>query len=155
MKTYFDADRKRTLQKSIIPRGSVIYGLGGPNINNYVNMLKRKGYKKIISFENDWGTYLTQKRQNPKCELVYGNILNNLNHKGYYDYDFCSSIKTMEKWLPQIISTPQYSTTFSLRGVGYNETLRIFGKYGQALHASYYDTSTMITFFNNYLTIKS
>jgi hypothetical protein len=149
VKNYIDVPNKRAVQGIALSPYKRIFGLGGPNINNYISILRKRGFKEIVSFENNWNIYLRQKRQNPKCELVYGNILEYTNYDAFYDYDFCNYISTMKQWLPIIVNTKRYSATFSLRGIGINKTINTFRRYGEASYIKYKDTSPMITFFNN------
>ena len=126
----------------------MVLGLAGPSVNEYIAILKELGYKDIILFENDYDVFRKQKRQKPDCDLLFDDILNHLGQDAFYDFDFCSTIKKVEPWMPQIITIPNYSLTFSLRKEGYNGTISTFRKYTEAKYISYYDTSAMITFFH-------
>lgn len=150
MKTYTGNLNKRDVQRiSLSSRYKTIFGLGGPNVREYVKTLKELGYKDIYLFENDYSIYEKQKRQKSDCDLVFDNILNHLGYKAFYDYDFCSSLAKVEQHMRQIVSTPSYSLTLSLRPLGYDRTISTFRKYTDAKYVSYYDTSAMITFFNH------
>lgn len=149
MKTYVGNLVKRDVQrKSLASKEKTIFGLGGPSINEYIKVLKELGYKDIILFENDYEVFKKQKKQKPQCVLLFDDILNHLGEDGFYDFDFCSTIKKVEPWMPQIVATPKYSLTFSLRGTGYNGTISTFKKYSEAKYIPYHDTSAMITFFS-------
>lgn len=150
MKTYSDAIVKRQLQSQLLKSSNpTIYGLAGPNADIYVALLKEKGFSNIVLFEKNWETYQMLLSKNLDCKLVFDDILNHLGKDAFYDYDFCCSIKTIEPWLPQILSTKEYSVTFSIRPVGTEETLRTFRRYGVANCYKYKDTTPMLTFSSN------
>lgn len=149
MKLYHNATNKWKVQQLSIKGGNRLIALGGPNILNYVQRMNILGFNDITSFERNKAVYQMQLAQNPKCTLLFGSILSNLNEDAFYDLDFCNTITTLECWLPEIVNIPKYSITFSLRGTGIQETIRIFKKYGEAFYISYKDTSPMVTFFNN------
>jgi hypothetical protein len=158
VKRYDNATLKRIVQDcSLQSSYTKMYGLAGPNANIYVQLLRDKNYSDITLFENNWDVYTQQLQkwaEDIPYNLVYDDIRNHLGKDCFYDYDFCCIIKTVEKWLPQIVRTKEYALTFSLRGCGEEETVRIFKKYSNANYMTYRDTSPMITFFsnNNYIT---
>ena len=146
MKTYDLVPSKREVQKrAIVPVRPKIIGLAGPNADKYIKVLKNIGFSQIELYENDFDVYLKHKKHG----VLFDDILNNLGKDAFYDYDFCCTIKKIERWLPQIVRTPNYSLTLAVRGVGYTETIKTFKKYGNANYMTYMDTSPMITFFNH------
>lgn len=148
--TYLEAKSKRIVQDiTLNSKNKRIIGLGGPDILEYVTILKSKGFKDITSYENRQQIYSKQFKQFPDCELVHGNILENLQEDAFYDLDFCCSIKTIEPWLPIICRIPEYSLTLSIRPVGIDQTIQIFKRYGQSQFVKYVDTVPMLVFFNN------
>ncbi len=150
MKSYTGELVKRDVQKiSLTSKRKSIFGLGGPDINRYIGVLRDLGYRDITLFENNPKVYEKQKRQKPNCDLIFDNILNHLGHEVFYDFDFCSTMRKIEPYMLQIIRSPQYSLTLSLRGMGYEDTISTFRKYTDAKYISYFDTSAMITFFQS------
>ena len=150
MKTYDNALFKREVQNIALQSNNPkIYGLAGPNADTYLRYLKRKGFSDITLFENNYNTFFEQKRKKLGCKLIYDDIRNQLGSNAFYDYDFCCNITTVEQWLPEMLLVPEYAMTFSIRGIGEKETLRIFRKYTDSHYIRYRDTSPMITFFNH------
>lgn len=150
MKLYTKDSKKRIIQDYILDstKNDTIFCLGGPNISEYISLLRDKGFKTIISFEQDKDVYRLQKKQKPDCQIINGNILDYLGYDAFYDYDFCSNIHTIEKYLPHILKTKHYSATFSLRPISKDITIRTFKRYSEANYITYFDTSNMITFFS-------
>jgi len=148
--SYLGAENKRITQNTTLSSSQKkIYALGGPDILDYINVLKSKGYEDITIFENRKNIYEHQVRQNPDCKLILGNILNNLGEKCFYDIDLCCCIRSVEQYLPRILTIPEFSITFSIRPIGFDETIKTFRRYGNAYFMYYQDTVPMITFFNN------
>jgi len=147
--SYKDASSKRLVQNKILnSQNKKIVALGGPDILDYIQLLKNKGFTDITIYENDKKTYLKQKEQNPDCKLVYGNILHHLYEDAFYDLDFCCCISSVERYLPRILQLEEFSMTFSIRPLGFDKTFEIFKRYGEAPFIPYRDTTPMIVFFN-------
>lgn len=152
MKTYDNALFKREVQNiALQSHNPKIYGLAGPNAEIYLEYLKKKGFSNITLFENNYNTFFEQKRKKLDCRLIHDDIRNQLGKDAFYDYDFCCNITTVEPWLPEMLQAPEYAMTFSIRGIGEEETLRVFRKYADSHYIRYRDTSPMITFFHNHL----
>jgi hypothetical protein len=150
MKTYDNALFKREVQNIALQScNSKIYGLAGPNADIYLEYLKKRGFSDITLFENNYNTFFEQKKKKLDCKLVYDDIRNYLSGNAFYDYDFCCNITTVEPWLPKMLLAPEYAMTFSIRGIGQEETLRVFRKYTSSHYIRYRDTSPMITFFKH------
>ncbi len=153
--TYKEAENKRGVQ-DIVLTGSTrrLIGLGGPDIIDYVNIVRSKGFEDITIYEKDYNVYKKQIAQFPDCTLIHGNILDHLDEDAFYDLDFCGSIKSIQRWLPAITALPEYALTCSIRPIGEEETIGIFNLYDKAHVIKYRDTSQMLVFFNN-KTIKN
>lgn len=150
IKEYLESYNKRIIQEiTLRSRQSKIVALGGPNIRQYVSILRKMGFDDITVLENNREIYQMQLQQHPQCKLIHGNILDHLWHDCFYDLDFCCSIRKIEPYLSQIVKLPEYSLTVSIRPVGYEETIETFKKYGDAYVTKYSDTVPMLTFFNN------
>jgi len=153
--SYIDAINKRAAQDiTLVAENKRIIGLGGPDIKEYVAILRSKGFEEIIIFEDNYEVYRNQIRQFPDCELIHGDIRDHLREDAFYDLDFCCSIKTIEPWLPIITSLKEYSLTCSIRPIGMEKSVGIFNRYGHGEFVRYVDTSPMLVFFNN-KTIKN
>lgn len=154
-KSYALSENKKAAQDiTLKSENKRIIGLGGPDILEYVNMLKVKGYTDITIYEKDPEVYLQQVLKRPECRHIYGDILDNLNEDAFYDLDLCSSIKKIESRLPKILELEEFSLTVSLRPLGLYPTIEIFKRYGDSSYLEYRDSSSMIVFFNN-KTIKN
>lgn len=149
-KSYIYAPNKRAVQQIALRSGhKKLIGLGGPNIIEYLQVVKQLGYKEVIVFENNAKVYQEQVFAKPDCTLRYEDIIQNLRFKAFYDLDFCCTIRTIEDFLPIITKLENYALTLSLRGIGISTTVSTFRKYSEAFYIKYVDTSPMITFFNN------
>lgn len=148
--SYKEAKNKRILQEEILNqvKQRTILGLGGPDVDDYINILENKGFKKIFIYENNFSVFNSQISKF-RHTLIYDNILNHLGKSAFYDLDFCCTIKSIPKEsLEKISRLESYSLTLSLRGVSLIETLKMFTKYcGEQLFRTYRDSSPMVTFF--------
>lgn len=148
--SYLGAVQKRAVQNiALQSSNTTLIGLGGPNVKQYVNYLRTKGFKDIIIFENNKSIYEKQVEQKPRCQLIHGNILDHLGYNAFYDLDFCASVKTIEPWLPKIIAMNEYAMTLSIRPVGIINTIGIIKKYTELKYIPYRDTVPMYTFFKH------
>ena len=150
--SYKEAFLKRATQEYIFSRASFhnIIGLPGPDIQDYVMLLKEYGFERIELFENDFDVFIEQLCKLPKeSNLTMGNILHYINKEWFNDLDFCCSITSIEKKLQKICLLKEYSLTVSVRPIGTENTISIYKKYaGEDIHfIQYRDSSPMITFY--------
>lgn len=150
--SYKDATKKRAIQDSILSKvtNKSIVGLGGPDVDDYINILEKKGFKNIHIYENSL-SILSEQIGKFKYNLIYGNILHDLKRNAFYDLDFCFTIKSLsDDDLKEIAKIPSYSITFSLRGAKLTDTISRFSKYcGNQQYKTYRDSSSMVVFYKN------
>jgi len=149
--TYKNAFSKRLVQNKVLKsQNKRIIGLGGPDILDYVNILRSKGFEDITIYEKDPSVYAKQLEDKPDCKLIFGNILENLKENAFYDLDFCASINSVEPYLHKILRIKEFVLTVSIRPIGLVETICTFNNYGgDSEFVQYTDTSPMLVFFNN------
>lgn len=149
-----------------------LIGLAGPDINQYINWCKQKGYNDLELWENTPDVLFNQMKDiNSSVVLKYGDILNtNIKPNVLYDLDYCVTIKYMSEHLKKF--KDNFIMTFSLR-FSENETINKFFKHrrekimsvthkyapyvpvehtiytttgGDYIYVKYFDTSTMCCF---------
>lgn len=132
--TYTDGYNKRAIRSSLmsLTNKQKVIGLAGPDIVEYINDMKKKGYKKFILYENNkeilWKQINSFKHIKTPITLIYDDICNvDPDEKDtLYDLDFCTTIKNMEHCIKKFNSN--FIMTFSTR-IGMNETIELFFKY--------------------------
>ena len=149
--SYTNSIKKREVQNKILPfvSNGRVCALGGPDIDEYVSLLKTYGFGDITIFENDKVILLQQLYKFPQgITLMYKNILEHLNRNCYYDLDFCFSIQKIMPRLKKIVSLQEYSLTLSVRPIGTEKTVAIMKEYDPDIkYMTYQDTTPMITFY--------
>lgn len=124
--TYKDAVNKRLVRDKLFKQVKLkrVVGLGGPDINDYYQNMKNRGFNDIKSYEKDKLVFLYQLSQNPRIQLEFGNI-NEIKPDSnvFYDLDYCCTIMSVDtKFLNQI---DNFIATFSVRGIGFDKTKKI------------------------------
>ena len=146
-----------------------IVGLAGPQIQDYIDFCKSKGFNEFEIYEMDTITAIHQlSKLNDKVTLKLGDIINaEANLPGtLYDLDYCVTGRYMTQHMAKF--KHRFIMTFSVRGVSIKETMDRFFKArdekvigvdyprypfpavmyytnkGQYLQLSYKDTSPMM-----------
>ena len=128
--TYMDAAQKKAVREFLIGHFKFknIVGLAGPDINEYIEWCKAKGYDEFEIFEADPSTMVSQlARLNQKVRMTftYGDILKADESKSetLYDLDFCASVRSLKEHIAKF--KEHFIMTFSTR-IGIQETIDTF-----------------------------
>lgn len=132
--TYIRSLKKKIVREflfSFFNEKSII-GLAGPDINDYVEWCKEKGYENLQLWENDSNVMLNQFKSlktESTFEYKYGNILNAEPNKRdtLYDLDYCGTIKTLYDHVKKF-KEGKFVMTFCMRGSTKNQSIESFFK---------------------------
>jgi len=107
-----------------------VVGLAGPDVHDYIDFCKSKGYTEFEIYENHIPTIIDQikfLRTKAKISLTYGNILNAHpdREKVLYDLDYCVTAKFMRSHLKKF--NKNFIMTFARR-ISDKETFDTFFK---------------------------
>jgi hypothetical protein len=121
--TYLDATRKKVAREFLMEyfKFKNIVGLAGPDINEYIEWCKAKGYDTFHIYEMDNKTMINQLSKLNKdvpMNYVLGDIIQADVNKDdtLYDLDFCRSIINHEDHVAKF--KKNFIMTFSLRTKG-------------------------------------
>lgn len=106
-----------------------IVGLAGPNIQDYIEFCKSKGFTEFEIYEKDGLTAIHQLTSlNDKVTLKLTDIINaNPNEPNVlFDLDYCVTGRYMEPHMAKFLD--RFIMTFSIRGVSVKETMDRFFK---------------------------
>ncbi len=132
------SDKKRVIEKLIFKQSNstIFVGLMGDNPIDYLQTIRNTDwFSSIILYENNPKRFKigeSKIRLWPKYQdvlLVKGDITDKLNPHYFYDFDFCTTIKDVLHYLPEIVKVKQFSLTVSTRGCSIQDTKNIFKKY--------------------------
>ena len=164
--SYKDATQKKQVREFLFSQFADLHlkkivGLAGPDINDYINWCKSKGYNEFEIWENHTPTLIKQIREirSSKVELKYGNILDTSEdrHNVLFDLDYCVTIRHMhdhiKKFKDRFIMTlvrrvkdeETISSFFSTRG---ESILWKLDKKEPLLHTIYKSTGGKYIFIN-------
>ena len=138
--TYLNAERKKVVREflfSYYDYNSII-GLAGPDINDYIEWCKSKGYVNFELWENTPEVTMTQlmKVKHP-VNYKFGDIINANPQKNILlDLDYCVSVRYMKEHIKKF--TNNFIMTFSTR-IGVKETIKKFFKFRGEKIISQYD----------------
>jgi hypothetical protein len=125
-----DAAQKKAVREFLIEHFKFknIVGLAGPDINEYIEWCKAKGYDEFEIFEADPSTMVSQlARLNKKVRMTftYGDVLKADSSKKdtLYDLDFCASVRHLKQHIAKF--KEHFIMTFSTR-IGIQETIDTF-----------------------------
>lgn len=132
--SYAQAENKKKIREflfSFFKQQTSIVGLAGPDINDYLEWCKKKGYTNIEVWEDNPKVMMKQlseiKTEFP-VTYKFGDILSALHSdKVVYDLDFCSTILTLYNHVKKF-KQEKFIMTFCTRAVGNEETIRKFFK---------------------------
>lgn len=137
---YTLSKNKRAVQEAIFNlykkhKFNRVVGLAGPNITEYLQMMKDKGFRHAEIYENNISQLAIQMgHYKPviSSQVVFGDIiLANANQENtLYDLDFCCSINTASEHIQKFSSDDAVVTTLSIRPVGFIHTIL---KYAQLI----------------------
>jgi hypothetical protein len=125
-----------------------VVGLAGPDINEYVEDMKKRGAKKLILYEYDKATLFKQLLKiadNSLITLIHDDILsaNPDCPNTLYDLDFCGSVVSMKEHIKKF--KDNFIMTFSTR-IGIKETIKTFFKAREEIIHSTIQISTPIEY---------
>lgn len=127
---------KRAVQDAIFSslthKYKKVVGLAGPNITDYLSMMKNRGFKSAEIYENDISQLAIQiDHFKPiiKAQINFGDIMQAKPNEPntLYDLDFCCSINNAYQHI-QKFSDDATITTLSIRPVGFMHTLLKFSQ---------------------------
>jgi hypothetical protein len=104
-----------------------VVGLAGPNITDYLELMKQNGFKSAEIYENDISQLAIQMnsfRPVIESKIQFGDIIQAKPNQPHtlYDLDFCCSINTANQHI-QKFSDDVAITTLSIRPVGFMHTI--------------------------------
>lgn len=164
--SYKDAKQKKQVREFLFSQFKDLHlrkivGLAGPDINDYIEWCKSKGYDEFEIWENHVPTLMKQIRElrASKVELKYGNILETSEnrHNVLFDLDYCVTARYMhdhiKKFKDRFIMTfarrikdeETISSFFSARG---ESILWKVEKLTPLLHTIYKSTKGKYIFVN-------
>jgi hypothetical protein len=130
--SYKDATNKKQVREFLFSQFADLHlrkivGLAGPDINDYLEFCKSKGYDEFEIWENHTPTLIKQIKElrSSKVELKYGNILNASEdrHNVLFDLDYCVTIRYMHDHIKKF--KDRFIMTFARR-VRDEETINSF-----------------------------
>lgn len=131
--TYKDSSNKKKVREFLFSlftdlQLKKIVGLAGPDINDYINFCKSKGYDQFEIYENHLPTAFDQikfLRTKAKLSLSYGNILNADASRSdvLFDLDYCVTAKFMRGHIKKFKNN--FIMTFARR-IDDRETFKAF-----------------------------
>jgi hypothetical protein len=134
--SYKTSFKKRVVQNrifsSIKGKYTNLVGLGGPDINDYLTIVKKIGIKQAVLYEHDNSVLLKQvstlKPVIP-TRVIYNDIIEQEpgQKKTIYDLDFCCSALSAYTHLKKFSKDPTI-TTLSIRPIGTNKTIENYLK---------------------------
>ena len=129
---YSQSKNKRAVQNAIFNlykrhKFNKVVGLAGPNITDYLELMKQNGFKSAEIYENDISQLAIQMnsfRSVIESKIQFGDIIQAKPNQPYtlYDLDFCCSINTANQHI-QKFSDDVAITTLSIRPVGFMHTI--------------------------------
>lgn len=100
--SYLTSTEKKVLRSRLLPHGHTLIGLGGPDIEEYVDTARKRGFKDIRVWENNPAIYMKTLPLLKGLNIQYNidDILNAPVHSNYiYDLDFCCRIERTEPYI--------------------------------------------------------
>lgn len=120
-----DRPGKREIQNKVFSqvKNKTVFGLGGPYVADYINILINNGFKKIHIYENNINTINSQIKEVKKIKnietlnYIFGDIHTNLNNINcFYDLDYCGNINSIQPFLQKINKIKKFAITMVIRG---------------------------------------
>jgi hypothetical protein len=132
--SYKEAKQKKAVRDFLFShyKKSKIIGLAGPDINEYVEWCKLNGFEIEEIWEEDptvMMKQLTDIKGDTMFKYRFGNINDTIpdKDKTVYDLDYCGAIQSLKS---AVIKFKRNAVmTFSVRGVGVEETISTFFKH--------------------------
>lgn len=102
--TYKKSHNKKKIRDLVVDKGENVIGLGGPDIADYVNFFRGKGYTSITVYENDGEMMLKQIPQinhmRSKISYHFADIIEApILPNTLYDLDFCVTITSVKDYV--------------------------------------------------------
>lgn len=102
--TYKKSYNKKGIRDLVVEKGQNVIGLGGPDITDYINFFRGKGYTSITIYENDGEIML---KQMPQINHMRNKISYNFKDiieapilpNTLYDLDFCVTITSVKDYV--------------------------------------------------------
>lgn len=128
--TYKNAEKKKIVREFLFSyfQYNKILGLAGPDINEYIQWCKAKGYDDFEVWENELAVTMKQlSKVKYPVRYKFGNILNATPEDDVLlDLDYCVSIRYMKEHIRKFKNN--FIMTFSTR-IGVKETINSFFKF--------------------------
>jgi len=129
--SYKNAKNKKAVRDFLLSffNESSIIGLAGPDINEYMEWCREKGFSKVEVWEKESSIMMKQLSEiSQDSPLVYkfGDIIKaKLDSTSLYDLDFCKTIVSLYEHISKF-KNEKFILTMSTRGVGNQETINRF-----------------------------
>lgn len=165
--SYKDAKKKHLIREFILQRFEFekIVGLAGPDIEEYLDYLHKKGAKEFEIYEHNSEILAIQNAKLQDIPFDNVKVINNdilcadsNTPKTFYDLDFCDSVKYLQEHIAKF--TDNFIMTFSTR-IGIDYTIKTFFeakkeiiKYAQEIHDEFPYTIFTTESGNDYLFIR-
>lgn len=133
--TYVNAANKKAVRDFLFSyfRFNSVVGLAGPDINDYLDFCKSRGFNDIEVWENKSDVMIKQLSEaKAPVRYKFGNILEaDLNKDVFYDLDYCVTVRHMKEHIQKF--RDNFIMTFSIR-VSIEETIeKFFGFRGESV----------------------
>lgn len=159
---YKEATNKKIVRNKLLPlyrEFKKVVGLAGPDIDDYISNIKKElgNEVSIEIWENNNRILLIQllNLSNP-ASIKIGDINNIIpQHSIFYDLDYCCRIHSVKNAV--IKFKENFIMTFSIRGVGYIQTVKDFFKFRKEIILVHYEKDNMnyfITSNGTYIAVK-
>jgi hypothetical protein len=131
--TYLNAEKKKAVREFMFSffNESSIIGLAGPDINDYLEWCKSKGFVNVEIFESNpqvMMKQLAEVKTDIPVHFKFSDILNaERSSQVVYDLDFCSTVLTLYDHIKKF-RNEKFVMTFCTRAVGNEETVFKFFK---------------------------
>lgn len=128
--TFVTSAEKNMLRHRMLPHGHTLIGLGGPDIEKYVDTARKKGFKDIRVWENNPIVYMKTLPRIKGLNIQYNieDIIKAPFNKSYiYDLDFCCRIESVGPYLKKF--THNFILTVSEMYLKPFASLPIFAKH--------------------------
>lgn len=131
--TYVNAENKKAVREYLFSffSESGIIGLAGPDVNDYLEWCRSKGFTNVEIYESNPDVMmkqLSEVKTNIPVQFKFSDIINAMHSdRVVYDLDFCSTILTLYNHVKKF-KNEKFVMTFCTRAVGNNETISNFFK---------------------------
>ena len=131
--SYAEATQKQRVRSFLFKflKKRKLVGLAGPDINEYLDWAISNGLHVSSIWERNYDVFykqLVELRKDIPVNINLGDVYEAvLENNTIYDLDFCGNVCTLIKHIKKFSDTPSVMT-FSLRPVGFEDSLKLFFK---------------------------